>query len=42
MKKIILTIGLVATLGFAKEKIIVFHAGSLSVPFGEIEKVFEK
>ena len=42
MKKIILTIGLVVTLGFAKEKIIVFHAGSLSVPFGEIEKVFEK
>jgi molybdate/tungstate transport system substrate-binding protein len=42
MKKIILTIGLVATLGFAKEKIIVFHAGSLSVPFKEIEKVFEK
>jgi molybdate/tungstate transport system substrate-binding protein len=42
MKKIILTIGLVATLGFAKEKIIVFHAGSLSVPFKEIEEVFEK
>ncbi len=27
---------------FAKEKIIIFHAGSLSVPFGEIEKEFEK
>ncbi len=26
---------------FAKEKIIIFHAGSLSVPFAQIEKVFE-
>jgi molybdate/tungstate transport system substrate-binding protein len=26
---------------FAKEKIIIFHAGSLSVPFMEIEKEFE-
>ena len=42
MKRLILALGLVATLGVAKEKVIVFHAGSLSVPFGEIEKVFEK
>jgi molybdate/tungstate transport system substrate-binding protein len=41
MKKLILALGLVASIGFAKEKIVVFHAGSLSVPFGEIEKVFE-
>ncbi len=27
--------------GVAKEKIVVFHAGSLSVPFGQIEKAFE-
>jgi len=41
MKKLILALGLVATLGFTKEIIIIFHAGSLAVPFGEIEKVFE-
>jgi len=29
------------TMGSAKEKIVVFHAGSLSVPFGQIEKAFE-
>lgn len=43
MKKIvfILAILALATTSFAKEKIIIFHAGSLSVPFSEIEKVFE-
>lgn len=41
MKKLILGLGLAATLGFAKENIVIFHAGSLSVPFAEIEKVFE-
>lgn len=41
MKKLVLCLGLVATLGFAKENIVVFHAGSLAVPFGEIEKAFE-
>lgn len=41
MKKIILVLSLIATLGFAKEKIVVFHAGSLSVPFAAIEKAFE-
>ena len=41
MKKLVLALGLVATLGFAKENIIIFHAGSLSVPFSEISKVFE-
>ncbi|WP_458700258.1 tungstate ABC transporter substrate-binding protein WtpA [Sulfurospirillum sp. 1307] len=41
MKRLIVAFGLIATLGFAKDKIVVFHAGSLSVPFGEIEKVFE-
>jgi molybdate/tungstate transport system substrate-binding protein len=41
MKKLALSLGLLATLGFAKEDILMFHAGSLSVPFAEIEKVFE-
>ncbi len=41
MKKLILALSLVATFGFAKQDIVIFHAGSLSVPFGEIEKVFE-
>ncbi len=41
MKKLVLMLGLVATFGLAKENIMIFHAGSLSVPFGEIEKIFE-
>ncbi len=41
MKKLALALGLVATFGFAKEKVVVFHAGSLSVPFSQMEKVFE-
>jgi len=41
LKKLILVLGLVATLGFAKENIVVYHAGSLAVPFAQIEKVFE-
>lgn len=41
MKKLVLALGLVATLGFAKESIAVYHAGSLAVPFAQIEKVFE-
>ncbi|MDX1809229.1 MAG: tungstate ABC transporter substrate-binding protein WtpA [Sulfurospirillaceae bacterium] len=41
MKKLILALGLVATLGFAKENIIIFHAGSLSVPFKQMSKAFE-
>ncbi len=41
MRNIILALGLVATLGFAKENIVVYHAGSLAVPFAQIEKVFE-
>ncbi len=41
MKKFVLALGLVATLGFAKESIVVYHAGSLAVPFAQIEKVFE-
>lgn len=42
MKKIILIFSLFVMFGFAKEKIVVFHAGSLSVPFGAMEKAFEK
>jgi molybdate/tungstate transport system substrate-binding protein len=44
MKKVvfILAILALATTSFAKEKIIIFHAGSLSVPFAEMEKVFEE
>ena len=43
MKNIVLILAILAlaTTSFAKEKIIIFHAGSLSVPFAEIEKVFE-
>jgi molybdate/tungstate transport system substrate-binding protein len=41
MKKIILGLAVLVTMGSAKEKIVVFHAGSLSVPFGQIEKAFE-
>lgn len=41
MKKLVLGLGLAATLGFAKEDIVIFHAGSLAVPFAEVEKVFE-
>jgi len=41
LKKLVLALGLVATLGFAKESIAVYHAGSLAVPFAQIEKVFE-
>ena len=41
MKKLVLALGLLVVLGFAKDKIVVFHAGSLSVPFAAIEKAFE-
>ena len=43
MRKILL-LGAVLLVGilFAKEDIIVFHAGSLAVPFSEIEKSFEE
>ncbi len=37
----VLALGLITTFGFAKQKIIVFHAGSLSVPFAQMEKAFE-
>ncbi|PHS37045.1 MAG: tungstate ABC transporter substrate-binding protein WtpA [Sulfurovum sp.] len=42
MKKIILSLALVVTIGFAKEKLVVFHAGSLAVPFMAMEKAFEE
>ncbi len=44
MKKIILTLFFFSFLWHlqAKTKLIVFHAGSLSVPFMKIEKAFEK
>ncbi|BHH81914.1 tungstate ABC transporter substrate-binding protein WtpA [Desulforhopalus sp. 52FAK] len=43
MKKIVITLAILAmaTTAYAKEKIVIYHAGSLSVPFGEIEKAFE-
>jgi len=41
MKKILLALSVIATVGIAKEKIVVFHAGSLSVPFAQMEKAFE-
>ena len=40
MKKFLLLLSITITL-FGVEKITVFHAGSLSVPFSEIEKKFE-
>jgi len=42
-KTVILLMSLaLATTCYGKEKVIVFHAGSLSVPFAEIEKAFEQ
>ncbi len=44
MKKIVIVLTMLlalATSAFAQEKIVVLHAGSLSVPFEEIEKAFE-
>jgi molybdate/tungstate transport system substrate-binding protein len=41
MKKFFWTLGLLTMVIVAKEKIVVFHAGSLSVPFAQIEKAFE-
>jgi len=37
----VVTIVLFATSALAKEKIVIFHAGSLSVPFSQMEKAFE-
>ncbi len=42
MKKVWLLSALAASFLLAKEPIVVLHAGSLSVPFAEIEKVFEE
>jgi len=36
-----LALGIAVTMGFAKEKVVVFHAGSLSVPFAQMERAFE-
>jgi len=41
MKRLLLILSLITTATIAKEKIVVFHAGSLSVPFSQIEKEFE-
>lgn len=41
MNKILLASLMLTTIGMAKEKVIVFHAGSLSVPFAQMEKAFE-
>ncbi len=41
MKKFLLAMGLIVSLGFAKKTIVVFHAGSLSVPFLAMQKAFE-
>lgn len=42
MNKVLLLSVLAASFLLAKEPVIVLHAGSLSVPFAEIEKVFEE
>jgi len=41
MKGLLLAISIISTIASAKEKVVVFHAGSLSVPFEQIEKAFE-
>lgn len=41
MNKVLLLSALAASFLLAKEPVVVLHAGSLSVPFAEIEKVFE-
>jgi len=41
MYKAVLAIILLGMIGWAKEKVVVFHAGSLSVPFAVMEKAFE-
>ncbi|NOX14799.1 MAG: tungstate ABC transporter substrate-binding protein WtpA [Epsilonproteobacteria bacterium] len=41
MKKVLLGIALVASIGLAKQNIVIFHAGSLSVPFAQMAKAFE-
>ena len=41
MKNIFLALMVTLTAGMAKEKVVVFHAGSLSVPFEQMEKAFE-
>jgi molybdate/tungstate transport system substrate-binding protein len=41
MKKKLFILGLIGSTLLAKETITVFQAGSLKVPFGEIEKAFE-
>ncbi len=42
MNKMLLLSGLALSMLMAKEPVVVFHAGSLSVPFADIEKVFEE
>ena len=41
VKRIALATLMMTTIGMTKEKVIVFHAGSLSVPFAQMEKAFE-
>ena len=41
MNKIMLLSGLACSMILAKEPVVVYHAGSLSVPFAAIEKAFE-
>ena len=41
MTKTVIALCVIATMGMAKEKIVIFHAGSLAVPFAQMEKAFE-
>jgi len=41
MRKIFIFFMVLVVFSFAKEKVVVFHAGSLSVPFSDMEKAFE-
>ena len=42
MKKKLLMLGLISSTLLAKETITVFQAGSLKIPFSQIEKAFEE
>jgi len=41
MRKIFIFLLALTIFAFAKEKVVIFHAGSLSVPFSDMEKAFE-
>jgi len=42
MRKVVIFFIALVVFAFAKEKVVIFHAGSLSVPFAAMQKAFEK